>query len=283
MPVLVEVGEGVLVRQSQFCQSNAIVVIGCDGVLLIDPGVDGHDLRALSDDLVRLGLSVAAGFATHPHWDHLLWHAEFGAVPQYATEKCVVTARAHALDARTKAQRLAPGAPVELIGHLTPLPAGTALVPWDGPDVQIIEHDAHAPGHAALVIANADVVVAGDMLSDVEIPLLDLRSGSRDPLGDYEIGLGRIAASLNNPDVTLIPGTEASPTAAKQTREPSPTRTTSRIFDRVGPRPIHDLVPPRHMDPTGCHAIMSYSVMLSDREPLRNGVEDSTGKPAHRA
>jgi glyoxylase-like metal-dependent hydrolase (beta-lactamase superfamily II) len=83
---------------------------------------------------------------------------------------------------------------------------GTALVPWDGPDVQIIEHDAHAPGHAALVIANADVFVAGDMLSDVEIPLLDLRSGSRDPLGDYEIGLGRIAPSLNNPDVTLIPG-----------------------------------------------------------------------------
>jgi hypothetical protein len=38
MPLLVEDGEGVLVRQSQFCQSNAIVVIGGDGLLLIDPG-----------------------------------------------------------------------------------------------------------------------------------------------------------------------------------------------------------------------------------------------------
>lgn len=204
--MLVEVGEGVLVRQSQFCQSNAIVVIGSDGVLLIDPGVEGHDLRTLSDDLVRLGLPVAAGFATHPHWDHLLWHAEFGTVPRYGTEKCVATARAHAVDARTKAQRLAPGVPVELIGQLTPLASGAASVPWDGPDVQIIEHDAHAPGHAALVIAPADVVVAGDMLSDVEIPLLDLRSGSRDPLGDYETGFGLLAATLNNPDVTLIPG-----------------------------------------------------------------------------
>jgi len=206
VPVLVEVGEGVLVRQSQFCQSNAIVVVGGDGVLLIDPGVDGHDLRSLIDDLARLGLSVAAGFATHPHWDHLLWHAEFGAVPRYGTQKCVETARGHVLDARTQAQRFAPGAPVELIGHLTPLAAGAALVPWEGPEVQIIEHDAHAPGHAALVIAHADVVVAGDMLSDVEIPLLDLSSGSGDPLGDYEIGVGRIAASLNSPDVTLIPG-----------------------------------------------------------------------------
>jgi glyoxylase-like metal-dependent hydrolase (beta-lactamase superfamily II) len=202
--VLVEVAEGVLVRQSTFCQSNAIVVIGRDGVLLIDPGVDGHDLQALSDDLVRLGLPVAAGFATHPHWDHLLWHAEFGAVPRYGTEKCVVTARAHALDARAKAQRLAPGAPIELIGSLTPLALGAAVVPWDGPDVRIVEHDAHAPGHAALVIAHANVVVAGDMLSDVEVPLLDLRS--RDPLGDYAIGVDRIAAFLNSPDVTLIPG-----------------------------------------------------------------------------
>src|ERR1019366_563619 len=47
--------------------------------------------------------------------------------------------------------------------------------------------------------------------------------------------------------------------------------------------PIHDLVPPRHMDPTGCRAIMSYSAMLSDLEPLRNGVDDSTGKPVPKA
>jgi hypothetical protein len=28
---------------------------------------------------------VVAGFSTHPHWDHLLWHPRLGDVPRYAT------------------------------------------------------------------------------------------------------------------------------------------------------------------------------------------------------
>jgi glyoxylase-like metal-dependent hydrolase (beta-lactamase superfamily II) len=43
-----------------------------------------------------------------------------------------------------------------------------------GPQVRIIEHQAHAPGHAALLIEERGVLVAGDMLSDVLIPMLDL-------------------------------------------------------------------------------------------------------------
>jgi glyoxylase-like metal-dependent hydrolase (beta-lactamase superfamily II) len=47
------------------------------------------------------------------------------------------------------------------------LPAGTARIPWDGPQIRIIEHQAHAPGHAALLMEERGVLVAGDMLSDV--------------------------------------------------------------------------------------------------------------------
>ncbi|MGH3168526.1 MAG: hypothetical protein ACRDN0_21925 [Trebonia sp.] len=38
-PVLRRVAEGVLVHQSEFVQSNAVVVQGRAGVLLIDPGI----------------------------------------------------------------------------------------------------------------------------------------------------------------------------------------------------------------------------------------------------
>jgi glyoxylase-like metal-dependent hydrolase (beta-lactamase superfamily II) len=78
--VLRQVAAGVLVHQSEFCQSNAVIVQGGAGVLLIDPGVLGHGLAALADDLRELGQPVVAGFSTHPHWDHLLWHARLGAV-----------------------------------------------------------------------------------------------------------------------------------------------------------------------------------------------------------
>ena len=83
--MLTEVADGVWVRQSAWVWSNAIVVRGEDGLILVDPGIDGSDLNQLADDLGRLGIPVVAGFSTHPHWDHLLWHARFGDVPRYAT------------------------------------------------------------------------------------------------------------------------------------------------------------------------------------------------------
>ena len=87
-PVLRQVAEGVLIHQSEFCQSNAVVVHGRAGVLLIDPGILGHEMAALANDLSDSGQTVVAGFSTHPHWDHLLWHARLGAAPRYGTARC---------------------------------------------------------------------------------------------------------------------------------------------------------------------------------------------------
>ena len=51
--------------------------------------------------------------------------------------------------------------PLDLLGLITGLPAETAQIPWDGPQVRIVEHQAHAPGHAALLIEERGVLVAG--------------------------------------------------------------------------------------------------------------------------
>jgi glyoxylase-like metal-dependent hydrolase (beta-lactamase superfamily II) len=83
--MLNQVADGVWVRQSEWVWSNAIVVRGEGGLILVDPGIDGSDLNQLADDVDRLGIPVVAGFSTHPHWDHLLWHSRFGDLPRYAT------------------------------------------------------------------------------------------------------------------------------------------------------------------------------------------------------
>ncbi len=44
-------------------------------------------------------------------------------------------------------------------------PHGATEIPWDGPQVRVVEHPAHSPGHAALVVEDRGVLVAGDMLS----------------------------------------------------------------------------------------------------------------------
>ena len=85
MGELNQVADGVWVRQSEWVWTNSIVVRGEDGLILVDPGIDGSELDQLADDLDRLGIPVVAGFSTHPHWDHLLWHHRFGDVPRYAT------------------------------------------------------------------------------------------------------------------------------------------------------------------------------------------------------
>ena len=85
MGKLNQVADGVWVRQSAWVWTNSIAVRGEDGLILIDPGIDGSELNQLADDVDRLGIPVVARFATHPHWDHLLWHPRFGDVPRYAT------------------------------------------------------------------------------------------------------------------------------------------------------------------------------------------------------
>ena len=195
--MLNQVADGVWVRQSEWVWSNAIVVRGEDGLILVDPGIDGSDLNQLADDLDRLGLPVAAGFSTHPHWDHLLWHSRFGDVPRYATP-----AAAHAASAaREQGQKMAAGSasgiPLELFGLVTPLPADGGPVPGE-----IVEHQAHAVGHAAVLLADRGVLLVGDMLSDVLIPILDRRPGQ---VGVYEAALDRLDEAARHASV-LVPG-----------------------------------------------------------------------------
>jgi len=210
--VLRQVAEGVLIHESEFCQSNAVVVQGRAGVLLIDPGVLGSELAALADDLRELGQPVAAGFSTHPHWDHLLWHAQLGPAPRYGTARCAATVRDRLSDPGAKARiaahlippDIAERVPLDLLGLITGLPAETTQLPWDGPGVRIVEHQAHAPGHAALLIEERGVLVAGDMLSDVLIPMLDL-NGAADPIEDYLTALRLLEGVAGDADV-VVPG-----------------------------------------------------------------------------
>jgi glyoxylase-like metal-dependent hydrolase (beta-lactamase superfamily II) len=196
--MLTQVAEGVWVRQSEWVWTNSIVVRGEGGLILVDPGIDGSELNQLADDLDGLGVPIVAGFCTHPHWDHLLWHPRFGDVPRYATP-----AGAHASsEARERAQAMAAqsasGIPLELIGLVIPLPEDGGPVPGE-----IIEHQAHAIGHAAVLLADRGVLLAGDMLSDVLIPLLDRRQ--RDQVGAYETALDRLGEVARDVDV-VVPG-----------------------------------------------------------------------------
>jgi glyoxylase-like metal-dependent hydrolase (beta-lactamase superfamily II) len=189
--MLQKVTEDVWVHESEFLQSNAVVVQGKAGLLLVDPGITSAELAVLAEDLHELDQPVVVGYSTHPHWDHLLWHAAFGEAPRYGTARNEVDIQAFLSNPDWKTQ-VAPMLPPDiadqipmddLFGKIAGLPAGTTKVPWDGPEVRIIEHAGHAAGSAALLISEHGVLVAGDMLSDILIPFLEL--DAEDPIKDY--------------------------------------------------------------------------------------------------
>ncbi|MET4137535.1 MBL fold metallo-hydrolase [Pseudarthrobacter sp. PvP090] len=208
--MLKQVADGVLVHESEFIQSNSVVVQGRDGVLLIDPGITGGEMAALANDLRGLGQPVAAGFSTHPDWDHVLWHAAFGDAPRYGTARCAASIRDLLSNADWEDRiagalppEFAEDIPMDMLGLIAGLPAEAVQIPWDGPTVRIIEHQAHAPGHAALLIEERGVLVAGDMLSDILMPFLDLEAA--DPIGDYLAAL-LLFETVADDVVAVIPG-----------------------------------------------------------------------------
>ena len=210
--MLTEVAEGVLVHQSELLQNNTVVVEGSSGVLLIDAGITGAEMTCLATDLRRAGRPVVAGFSTHPDWDHVLWDAELGEAPRYGTARCAAAMAELRSHPNWRVQvteglpsEIADDIPLDRFGVITGLPAGTAQIPWDGPRVRIIEHPAHSPGHAALLIEGRGVLVAGDMLSDVFIPMLDDFRGINDPIEEYLVGLRRLEEAADDVDV-VIPG-----------------------------------------------------------------------------
>jgi len=191
MGELLEVSDGVLLWSEPRWMTNTTVVIAPGGTdcLVVDPAVNSGDLDALALALRGRGLQCSIGWSTHPHWDHVLWAESLGPdVLRYATASNADTCARRREELLEYVDKEAPGHDRELFGRLQALPKGASRLPWEeGPMAIVLEHQAHAPGHGALFFPALGILVTGDMCSDVEIPLLDLRG--QDPVGDYYAAL----------------------------------------------------------------------------------------------
>ncbi len=198
---LVEVFPGVWVATSRrYATTSTVLLDDHGGALVVDPSWDADELAAIPADLAALGVRCAAGLATHVHYDHVLWHPDLGEVPRWAspwTAEAVVTHRDEVLGPLVGDL---PSELLDLAGRLQPLPGD--VVPWDGPVARCWIHDAHAPSHVALELEESGVVVAGDMLSDIELPMPDY---SAPDLVSYLAGLDLLAEVVRRARL-LVPG-----------------------------------------------------------------------------
>jgi glyoxylase-like metal-dependent hydrolase (beta-lactamase superfamily II) len=174
---IVEVADGVFVATSRRDVTTSTMIVRDAQTVLVDPAWDPDELAGLADVIEARGWTVTAGLATHAHHDHVLWHPRFGNVPRYASARTVELAA--------------------LVGSVLAL---SGSVPAIEP-IELIEHDGHCPGHCAVWLPDRAVLLAGDMLSDVELPLpLD-----PDDLSAYLAGLDVLTPYVRRARV-LVPG-----------------------------------------------------------------------------
>lgn len=222
-----EVASGVLVMTSRREATTSTVIAARGEGLVVDPAWDPDELEGVAGVLQAAGVRCAAGVATHEHYDHVLWHPSLPRVAHWATPWTVtrwlhhreellgplvgdlpesLLAEAGRVDAVPEAPRPAERVPRQ------PYPRDAALpdpypLPWRGREIILHEHDAHVRGHLALEIVDADVLIAGDMLSDIELPYPDEHDADLVP---YLVGLDRLSDVVRRCRV-LIPG-HGSPT-----------------------------------------------------------------------
>jgi hydroxyacylglutathione hydrolase len=198
MRELTEAAPGVYVATADlYTTTSTVIADGHGGCLVVDPAVTAGEVDELAAAIEARGLRPVAGWSTHPHWDHLLWSARLGDVPRYSSAPAAEAAARERAALIESVRAEAPGHDLELFGRVTALEE--EYIPWTGPRAQVLCHSAHATGHSALLLPDAGVLVAGDMLSDIEMPLLDL--DGPDPAGHYLAGLELLAGAA---DVRLI-------------------------------------------------------------------------------
>ena len=203
---MVEVARGVFVATSEKYETSSTVILSGSNAVLVDPAWTVAELNGLRDWLRAGELEVSAGFSTHAHHDHLLWHPDFGDAPRWASPTTIACVAEWGDELRTMMDDDYPADwPDPFLGllaaesHTLPEPFGESDETLEL--FELVIHNGHAPGHTAVLLSDRGVLLAGDMLSDIELPLPFMP----DDLPGYLAALDALAPAVSRATV-LVPG-----------------------------------------------------------------------------
>ncbi|MFZ0091418.1 MAG: MBL fold metallo-hydrolase [Solirubrobacteraceae bacterium] len=207
----------VIVFVSDVWQTTCTAVRHHTEGFVIDSPVYPEELRALPDVLEQAGFPVSGLLVTHGDWDHLLARIAFPQTSLGCAESTTARLAAEIGDAQRRlrafdAEHYVDGrAPLGLPSHppsLQSLPVPGRLeigsesaAGGDAHELELHQADGHTVDGAAYWLAWARVLVCGDYLSPVEIPMIS-PGGS---LPGYRGTLGRLRPLVTAAE-WVIPG-----------------------------------------------------------------------------
>ena len=177
-PAWSDLGNGVLVRRSRLYQMNSVLLLDEKHAIVVDPGVLPSEIEEIAALVREARPRSSTLFLTHAHWDHVLglpWFPEASILAHDRFGEETHEGLAHITE---EANRVALEAGERWPVEFAPFHADVAvsglrvmlLGPW-----RVVLRD--APGHSdsqlTLHVPELRLLIAADMLSDIEIPLLN--------------------------------------------------------------------------------------------------------------
>ncbi len=202
----ISIHEDAIVVTSLSWQLNAVALRAGDEAMLIDSPYFPEELELLPAVLAQSGFQPAALLATHADFDHLLGRMAFPELSLGVAESTMLRIRAEPgaaqRDLRDHDERfyVARSRPLSL-GQTQSLPVPGRLGLGDDHELELHATGGHTADGMAVFAPWMGVLVVGDYLSPVEIPMIS-PGGS---VADYRATLAALAPVVERAS-TVVPG-----------------------------------------------------------------------------
>jgi glyoxylase-like metal-dependent hydrolase (beta-lactamase superfamily II) len=206
---VIALDRGVIVARSVKWQTTCTFLHHGDETFIVDSPVFPDELDALPGILGQAGWGLSGLLATHGDWDHLLARLAFPEAPLGVAETTAARLRAEPGVAQRRLREVDED---DYVTRERPLSLGSVQalpVPGklelgagdDAPELELIPADGHTADGMAIWAPYARVLVCGDYVSPVEIPMIS-EGGSRNA---YVATLLRLAPYVEKAD-WVVPG-----------------------------------------------------------------------------
>lgn len=169
-----EIGDRVFVRRYPFLALTIGVVVGDDGVLVVDTRASHAEARELTDDLATLtDLPVRWVVNTHYHWDHCWGNALFRTAELWGHENTRLALLERGEDARRRVIEQLPFEQHDAAREVEIVPPDHTFSDWVSLDIgRSADLRYHGRGHtdSDITVGIGGVLFAGDLIEEAAPP-----------------------------------------------------------------------------------------------------------------